>query len=384
MLRDFRCHDSLTLRTLPQSVALTGGNGIGKTSLLEALSLLAPGRGLRRARLADIGRWPAPGQAAAAAWSVAVRLLTPAGEVDIGTGIEPEAARERRRIRIDGRPARGQSSLSEVCSILWLTPEMDRLFTDPPSARRRFLDRIVFALEPEHAAGVSAYERAMRERARLLTGGGADPVWLRALERSMADEGAAIAVRRRRIARRLSDAAGPAADAFPRAAVDVRGSLDDWLAAGAAPGEAAERLAAALAAHRPADGAPAHVGPHRSDIVVRHAASGLAAKDCSTGQQKALLIALVLAAARLVMAQRGMTPLLLLDEVAAHLDPRHRRQLFDAVDAIGCQAWYAGTDAAVFQPLHGRVQVIAIEDLIAGAAQACPGPEPKRGAAVSL
>lgn len=382
MLRDFRCHDSLSLRIGPQSVALTGGNGVGKTSLLEALSLLAPGRGLRRARLAEIGRWPAPGQDAAAAWSVAVRLLTPAGEVDVGTGIEPGPARERRQIRIDGRPARGQSSLSEVCSILWLTPEMDRLFTDTPSARRRFLDRIVFGLAPEHAASVSAYERAMRERVRLLTGGGADPVWLRALEHTMAEEGTAIAVRRRQVARRLSDAA--TADAFPRAAVDVRGTLDDWLAAGAAPGEVSERFAAALAAHRPADGAPARVGPHRSDVVVRDAASGLAARDCSTGQQKALLIALILAAARLVMAQRSMTPLLLLDEVAAHLDPRHRRQLFDAVDAIGCQAWYAGTDAAVFQPLLGRAQIIAVEDLIAGDAPARAKPEPNRGAEVSL
>ncbi len=373
MLASFRCHRALRLETGPQSVVLTGRNGVGKTSVLEALSLLSPGRGLRRARLDELalnedGR-------RADTWAVTVRLRTPEGSVDIGTGCQPGtgAAGERRQVRIAGEPARRQDDLSAQLGVLWLTPDMDRLFTDGAGPRRRFLDRLIFGADPAHAGRVAAYERAVQERARLLRDGPADALWLGALEEQIARTGIAVAAARALLAEQLSEFAADAGP-FPAATIALAGAVEDWLAL--MPALAAEeRLRAALAAARGVDAESGRttVGPHRSDVVVCEAASGRPARACSTGEQKALLIALVLGAARLQRSQTGAAPLLLLDEVAAHLDPVRREDLFAAVEGLDSQAWYAGTDAEVFAPLAGGAQFFTIDsDERAPAARARP------------
>jgi DNA replication and repair protein RecF len=370
-LSAFRCYAYRRLDLGPESVVLTGANGSGKTTILEALSLLAPGRGLRRARLDELkrqdgggaphGAGPVLGEAA---WAVAARLRTPSGDVDVGTGLvaaPAPAGRERRHVRIDAQPARTQSALAAIIGVTWLTPEMDRLFAEGTSARRRFLDRLVFGLDPDHVRRVNAYETAMQERARLLRQGSADPAWLSALEETMAAHGVALAAARRDLAERLSVEAARAG-AFPGAELDVVGTVEGWLAENRSALDAECRLREALEQSRAvdADAGGASVGPHKSDLVVRHARSGRPARACSTGEQKTLLIAIVLASARLHEAERGVAPLLLLDEVAAHLDARHRAALFAEVAELRSQAWYAGTDRGIFTSLEGHAQFISL------------------------
>lgn len=370
-LTDFRCFAHLRLAAGPEPVVLTGPNGAGKTTVLEALSLLAPGRGLRRARLEDVARWQAHG-GAAASWGVAVRLQAAGRSMDVGTGREPAsggATAERRQVRVDGRPLRNQAALADLLGVSWLTPDMDRLFMDGAATRRRFLDRLVFGIDPAHAVRVSAYERAMRQRARLLREGGKDPGWLGALEDSMARHGVATAAARREATDRLDNVGRSGLAPFPAASLDVTGTVERWL--DEAPALAVEdRLRALLASSRGIDretGGAAD-GPHKTDLSVRHAASGRAAAACSTGEQKALLIAIVLTAAQTQAAVRQVPPLVLLDEVAAHLDGRHRGALFELVSALGVQSWYTGTDATLFRPLVGRAQfLMAADGTVAGA-----------------
>jgi DNA replication and repair protein RecF len=370
-LSAFRCYRYRRLELGPQSVVLTGANGTGKTTILEALSLLAPGRGLRRASLNELKRLDAGGKrgdavaADGGGWAVAARVRTPAGTFDIGTGPAPaaaNAARERRRhVRIDAQPARAQTALAAVLGVSWLTPEMDRLFAEGAAARRRFLDRLVFGLDADHARRVSAYAAALQERARLLRSGSKDAAWLGALEETMAGHAVAVAAARRDLADRLS-AEAMRAGAFPGAVLEVAGTVEGWLAENHAALDAERRLREALEQTRAADAelGGASVGPHRSDLVVRHARTGRLARACSTGEQKALLIAVVLAGARLQEAERGAAPLLLLDEVAAHLDVHHRAALFAEVAGIGGQAWYAGTDRSLFAPLAGSAQFVSL------------------------
>lgn len=352
-------------------MVLTGPNGAGKTNLLEAVSLLVPGRGLRNARVAEMARLR-PDEAeggAARAWAVAASVRTPAGTVDLGTGRDPASiaeGRERRLVRIDGEPAKSQASLAEHLSAVWLTPRMDRLFADGASGRRRFVDRLVFGVDPAHAGRVTAYEQAMRERARLLRGGTgvtADPAWLAALEDTMAKRGIAIAAARQEMVAHLAAFCERPVGPFPGARIALEGAVEQWLDEG--PALAVEdRLREELARARRADAESggAGVGTHRSDLAVRDAETGIAAGRCSTGQQKALLIALVLASARMQGAERGVVPVLLLDEVAAHLDADRRQALFAELLAIGAQAWLAGTDAETFAPLRGTAQFIAVAD----------------------
>ena len=334
-LTDFRNHAHVEFTASPGLIAITGGNGVGKTNLLEAVSLLSPGRGLRGAPLSEMARTGGAG-----GFGVAAQLEASGGPVAIGTGVSA-AAPERRLLRINGTTAPA-SALGEWLSVLWLTPAMDRLFTEPAGGRRRFLDRLALALVPGHATQAARYDAAMRARTRLLTGNERpDPAWLDALERQMVEHGRALASARRETVASLDTAlAAMPARAFPSAQI----ALND---------PTPTDFDVALQRSRNVDSAAgrATIGPHRADLVVRHAEKGQPAARGSTGEQKAMLIGIVLAHAALVAERSGSTPLLLLDEVAAHLDPRHREALFEQLAATGAQAWMTGTEAAVFDGL---------------------------------
>ena len=327
-LADFRSYASVTLEPAPGFVLLSGENGAGKTNLLEAVSLLTPGRGLRGAPLSEMARHEGAG-----GFAVAGRL----GDAEIGTGTIA-AAPDRRQVRINAAPA-AVNSLSEWLAVLWLTPAMDRLFAGRAGDRRRFLDRFVLAIEPAHAHHAARYEAAMRARNKLLAEpDGADPSWLAALEAGMAEHGTAVAEARSRTVAALEERlAGTPEDAFARASIDLGG----WSGAD---------LAAELRTSRGRDAVAgrATVGPHRQDLTVAHRGKQMPAALCSTGEQKALLLGLVLAHAELVTERRGAPPLLLLDEVAAHLDPKRRAALFSRLEGRG-QVWMTATEAALFE-----------------------------------
>ncbi|MFN4090299.1 MAG: DNA replication/repair protein RecF [Alphaproteobacteria bacterium] len=366
-LTAFRSYAAARIEADTRPVALLGPNGAGKTNLLEAISFLVPGRGLRGAKLAEVARL-APGEPAdPQPWAVSAALNTPLGPVEIGTGRDPAAGTEseRRLVRIDGVQVRSQAALAEHVAAVWLTPQMDRLFTEGASSRRRFLDRLVFGFDPGHAGRVGGYENAMRQRARLLRDGRRDAAWLGALEEAMAARGIAIAAARRDLVRRLNAAADEAPGPFPRARAAIAGEVEDWLAdmpALAAEDLLRDRLAAMRG--RDADAGGAGLGTHRSDLVVVDAARDLPAARCSTGEQKALLVSIVLAHARLVAASHGTPPLLLLDEIAAHLDAARRAALFDAVCAVGAQAWMTGTDREPFRTLGDRAQFLDVQNSV--------------------
>jgi DNA replication and repair protein RecF len=374
VLTDFRCYRQARLAVDARPVVLTGANGAGKTNLLEAISFLAPGRGLRRARLGEIDRRTAPaagndgavsGDASpGAAWAVAAEVATPRSVVQIGTGREATASGgERRIVRIDGAPARSQTALAEHVNLVWLTPQMDRLFVEGASPRRRFLDRLVYGFDPEHAARVAAYEQALRERAKLLREGPYDAAWLDALEESMARHGVAIAAARRDVTSRLDAACAAGVAGFPAASLAVIGTVETALAerpALAVEDESRARLAASR--RRDAESGGVASGPHRSDLAVRHAATGVAAAQCSTGEQKALLIAILLANCRLQAALRGVAPIMLMDEIVAHLDRERRHALFAELLALGAQAWLTGTDAESFAELRHAAQFLRVVD----------------------
>ena len=360
-LTDFRNYRTARLDLAAGPVVLTGPNGAGKTNLLEAVSVLSPGRGLRNARLVDFDRRPAEGEAETG-WAVAATIETRRGAVRVGTGRDP-AGGERRVVRIDGENTRGQAALGEVIGVTWLTPQMDRLFIEGPSARRRFLDRLVLGLDPAHAARVSSYEHAMRERSRLLRDGPNDPAWLAAIEETMAAQGVAVAAARRDAVERLDEACTAAEGPFPRARLSLQGTVEGWLDELPALG-AEDRFRAALKDGRIADAAAggATVGPHRSDLMVAHAEKGIPAETMSTGEQKALLISIVLAHAKLQRQTRGEPPLLLLDEVVAHLDAARREALLTTLLDLESQVWLTGTDATIFAPLRQAARFLSVSD----------------------
>lgn len=355
-LSDFRGYAEARIEVDRRSVVLTGSNGAGKTNILEALSMLAPGRGLRRARLSDLDRQ------GGGTWAIAARLQRGADEpVEVGTGRDPEGG-DKRVVRIDAKPVRGQTQLAGIGAIQWLTPQMDGLFLDGAGNRRRFLDRLVTGADPDHAGRLAAYDHAQRERLRLLREGRADPTWLDALEDTMARHGVAVAAARRERVHAL-DGATVGSGVFPQAALRLAGSVEAWLDEIPAL-EAEDRLKARLAQNRRLDGESGMTaeGPHRSDLEVTHVARGQAARLCSTGEQKALLLSIQLANARLVKGHSGAAPLLLLDEVAAHLDEARRTALFEEIQALGAQAWLTGTDAQLFRPLRGLGQFLRVAD----------------------
>lgn len=358
-LSDFRSYESLDLALDGRSIALSGPNGAGKTNVLEAISLLGPGRGLRGARLEEIGRRDGPG-----GWAVAARLSD--GEDERAIGVGALAGDENRRVaRIDGAAASGPAALAGTLRLLWLTPAQDRLFMESAGERRRFLDRMTLAHDPAHARSANDYETAMRQRQRLLDEGCRDDRWLAAVETQMAEAGVALAAARRAMAGALASAAvtddeGP----FPAADIALDGEIEAMLAYAPAA-DVEDDVAARLKASRPACAAAgrALIGPHRSDFLVTHRAKGAPARLCSTGEQKALLIGLVLANARALSFRNDGPPLvLLLDEIAAHLDEARRAGLYDILDALGLQCVMTGTDASLFAAWRGRAQSFAVAD----------------------
>ena len=356
-LSAFRNYQSAALDLDGRHLVLVGANGAGKTNLLEAISLLAPGRGLRRAAFEELAARGSDG-----AWAVATTVESPDGPADIGTGASQGDG--PRRVRINGANARTVEEMSVYLRLLWLTPAMDGLFTGPAAERRRFLDRLVTTLIPNHAAAVNAFEKSMRHRNRLLEES-RDTRWIAAVEAEMAIEASAVHFSRtdslahlqRLIEESLAD------DSFPAARVSLTPLFED----GHEP-VAASALEAELRAHwaesRARDRAAGRtlVGPHRVDFAVTHAQKQMPAALGSTGEQKALLIGLVLAHARLVARMTGITPFLLLDEIAAHLDPGRRAALFSALDALGTQCFLTGTDAMLFEALGDRAQLVSVQE----------------------
>ena len=346
-LSHFRSHKAARLSFDGRPVALVGPNGAGKTNILEAISLLSPGRGLRRASAEDLARRPE-----AVGWKVSALVRGIAADHDIETGAEPG---EPRQVRIDDKAAT-QSALGRVVRILWLVPAMDRLWIEAAEGRRRFLDRIALSFTPDHAEVSLAYEKAMRDRNRLLKDQVTDARWYGALEAQMVEAGVVVIANRQAALARLV-AAQEDGSVFPQAGLTLTGPEGG-------PDMAAEELGAALAEGRRRDMAAGRTlqGPHRSDLRAVYAAKGVEAGQCSTGEQKALLISLILANARALAADLGRAPVLLLDEVAAHLDEARRAALYDEICALGAQAIMTGTEAGLFEALGSRGQVMMVRD----------------------
>lgn len=364
-LTDFRNYAAVAFEVRAGPVVLTGPNGAGKTNLLEAISLLAPGQGLRRTPYDELARKDGGG-----GWAVAARVHGRQGTADLGTGLVENAGGERagRAVRIDGRPARGSGALARHLDLLWLTPAMDGLFTGPASERRRFLDRLVLCFDEAYGARVNRFELAMRNRNRLLAEGVRDAARFEGFEIIMAETGVAIAAARREAVRALccviAENRAEIETAFPWANVAVPGTLEKDLEDRAAL-DVEEAYLATLAQGRERDRAAGRTleGPHRSDFVVVHGPKDRPAGACSTGEQKAILIGLVLAHAELLARRHGGTaPILLLDEVAAHLDETRRSALFGELLRLGAQAWMTGTDQRAFEPLEGAAEFWHVED----------------------
>ncbi|WP_374547297.1 DNA replication/repair protein RecF [Rhodoblastus sp.] len=359
-LADFRCYAALDLRLSANMAALAGDNGAGKTNLLEALSLFTPGRGLRRAELADLAR-----EGGGGGFAVALELTGEAGgPLHLGTGSEMTEAGAQKKYRVDREPVSSSRIFADHVRIVWLTPAMDGLFTGPAGERRRFLDRLVLAVDSEHGARVNALERALRNRNRLLEERRGEKIWLDAAEREIAELAIAVAAARRETVERLAALIAAGRDdssPFPWAEIALEGEIDALVAQHSAL-EAEDRFRALLRDNRGRDAAAgrALAGPQASDLAVRHGPKQCEARRASTGEQKALLVGLALAHARLVAAMSGIAPLVLLDEIAAHFDPSRRRALFDALTELGGQVWMTGADVALFDDLAGRADIFSV------------------------
>jgi len=362
-LTDFRNHTTTLINVDERHVVIFGENGAGKTNILEAISFLSPGRGMRRASYDQIGRANSSG-----AWAVFTRLHGPNDEVSIGTGLLQTAhgVEAQRKVHINGAQTKTSDALLEHSRILWLTPSMDGLFTGPASDRRRFLDRMVLAVDPAHGRRVNDFEKTMRARNKLLSEPYPDAQWLDANEVQLAELAVAVAYARQEMVSLLSrsivennDPGSP----FPDAIVSLSGSLENEIGEVSASDLEDEYLDR-LKSSRGMDARAGRTleGPHRSDLVVQHRPKGMPASQCSTGEQKALLIGLLLAHARLVGEMAGFAPILLLDEVAAHLDEGRRAALYDMISQLGCQAWMTGTDRDLFKALDNSANFLKVED----------------------
>ena len=344
LLSHFRSHRATRIEFDGRPVAIVGPNGAGKTNILEAVSLLSPGRGLRRAAAEDLARKPE-----SLGWKVSAQVFGFAAQHEIETWAE---GREPRQTRIDGKVAT-QVSLGRILRVLWLIPAMDRLWIESAEGRRRFLDRMALSFTPDHAVAVLAYDKAMRDRNRLLKDQVTDAHWYGALESQMAEAAQQITANRTAALSRIATSQDSAESQFPKSELSV-----------IYPEEAPSDLAAALADTRRRDIAAGRtlIGPHRADLAATYAAKGVPADQCSTGEQKALLISLILANARALAEDLGRAPVLLLDEVAAHLDPDRRAALYDEICALGAQALMTGTEASLFDSLANRGQSFAVSE----------------------
>jgi DNA replication and repair protein RecF len=362
-LSNFRSyHTAQVWLERPGPVVLTGANGAGKTNLIEAISLLAPGRGLRRATMEELAFSEGDG-----AWAISAEIEGMLGLATLGTGIDPPAGEESiptRKCRIDRENVGSATAFADHLRVVWLTPAMDPLFNGPASERRRFLDRLVLAVDAQHSSRVAALERSLRSRNRLLEDSPGDSHWLDAVEHETAEVAVAVAAGRAETAKRLSaalEASRDTAREFPQAQITLQGWMEQLLPDHSAV-EIEDRYRSLLKDNRARDAAAGRTldGPHLSDLVVSHASKNIPAADASTGEQKALLIRLVLAHASLIKQMTGFAPLLLLDEVIAHLDPSRRAALYDALSLLGVQVWMTGADPAAFGDIVGRAQVFLV------------------------
>jgi len=342
-------------------VVLTGPNGVGKTNLLEALSFLTAGRGLRRPELADCARASGSGR-----WAVAADIETEQGVIRFGTGIDPPGnGPQTRRYRIDGEPVTSIRSFADYIRVVWLTPALDRLFSGPAADRRRYLDRLVLAVDSDHGTRVASLERALRNRNRLLEDyNRADPRWLDAIEREVAELGVAVAAARVETVTKLSGLIFEAADeasAFPLPLLALDGDIEALLSQHPAL-EVEDQYRALLRDNRGRDAGAGRtlIGPHASDLDVRYQAKDLAASQASTGEQKALLISIALAHARLVAVMSGIAPIILLDEIAAHLDPARRAALYGALMKLEAHVWMTGADPSAFAEVPQEAHIFTV------------------------
>jgi DNA replication and repair protein RecF len=362
-LQHFRCYEKAVIDGLSSGlIVLHGENGAGKTNVLEAVSMLSPGRGLRSAKTNELQRLDS-----SPSWGIYGVCETRGGPVKLGTGLDP--IKDKRIVRINGVNAKSQNALSDFISCIWLTPQMDRLFIEGAGTRRRFFDRLVFAFDPGHSGRVARYENAMRQRSKLLQEGGADPAWLKSLELQMAETGVAIAAARLDFIGRLQKSCDQVDEAeeafFPRALIKINGTIEELLQSSPAV-EVEELFAYQLEQSRLIDSnyGGSVTGPHKSDMVVTYAAKNMPAAHCSTGEQKALLITIIIAHGRLLAAEKGAPPILLLDEVAAHLDEDRRSALYDILIALGGQVWMTGTDVSLFDSIAQKAQFFNVKSSV--------------------
>lgn len=348
-LSNFRNYTFARVEVTALPVVITGSNGTGKTNILEAISLLTPGRGIRRAKVPELDN-----MYNALPWAINAEIMGIHGPTTIGTGKDTDGS-DKRIVKIDGKVARTQTDLGKLFTVLWLTPQMDTLFIEGNSARRNFIDRLVFSFDSEHATRVNAYEQVMRERNRLLENGTRDQTWFSALEHKMAEHGIAIAVARSHTIDHLNNAMALAGHSFPKAHITLSGVVEDALKEGTAL-QAENRFRELLAANRGQDAGAgrALLGTHRTQMEVVHNEKNQPAEYCSTGEQKAVLISIILAQARAGGRWHGNVPVMLLDEVVTHLDATRRQALFDEIIDIGAQAWLTGTDRDVFEGLNAQ------------------------------
>jgi DNA replication and repair protein RecF len=368
-LANFRSYAALDLSVDARLVVLTGENGAGKTNLLEALSLFSPGRGLRRAELSEFARIGGGG-----GFAVSAEIETPKGAVQLGTGIEPQRdAPLQRKYRINREPAASIRAFCDHLRVVWLTPAMDGLFSGPAGDRRRFLDRLVLAIDTSHGARVSAFERALRSRNRLLEDGpAADRRWLDAIEKEAAELAIAIAAARAQAVSKLSALIAKTSgngSPFPWASLALEGEIERLI--GSHPAVEAEDIYRAMLREnrfRDAQTGRALIGPQAADLCVRHGPKQILAAQASTGEQKALLAGLVLAHARLVAAVSGLAPLVLLDEIAAHFDPLRRDALFDSLKTLSGQIWLSGAERTIFRAIESNALMLTVTP---GAVRSC-------------
>ncbi len=358
-LSHFRCYEIFSVSLDLSPVVLTGPNGAGKTNLLEALSFLIPGRGLRRARLSEVTQ-----QGSAGPWIVSAQLKDEGEGIQIGTGLDPERPESEKRLtKVNGEKVKNQSVLAEWVSMIWLTPQMDRLFLEGSQGRRRFLDRLVYGFDPLHAQRLNRYEKALRERSLLLRQGRMDAKWLEGLEDSLVNEGIAITVARREVVGQLMTVLREQEATFPRAELELKGDMETLIECNSIQ-DCEEEMRERFSRSRDQDRLTGRcsLGPHKSDLFAIYPEKNQAAALCSTGEQKALLLSIVMASAHLLSVRTGAIPLLLLDEVVAHLDKRRRTALFDAIIKLKMQAWLTGTDVSLFEELQGNAQFLSLKE----------------------